>query len=797
MSQFRNVFPALAALILIVASFGQTEENQSDGPGQFVIPPEKAAPVTVPFFEQAPVIDGRLDEEVWKNAATFKDFIQTEPGDLVPPSRETIAYMGYDSKHLYIGYFCFDEPEKIRATVAKRDAVGGEDYVGVFLDTFNDQRRAYILQFNPLGIQADGIKTVGDFRSDFSVDIVMESKGVILENGWSVEVKIPFKSLRYEAGEGKFWGVDFWRRIDRLNREIDGWMPMRRGVSELQQLGKITGLTQIDSERTIEIVPSATISQAGTRVADKSSPFGSVFDNGGIKADFGVSIKFQATPNLTFDLAINPDFAEVEADAPVVRANQRFPIFFPEKRPFFLEGRDIFNSPLQVVNTRNIADPDVAAKVTGKRGKTTFGLMAAADRFPNSETKAYVGVLRLKRDVGSNSNIGLFGTQYNFGAEYKNSLLGFDGNFQIDPRTVFDFQVVGTHTRGSFYNSDIDESVFRTGNGVAYRAQWDYTGRNRGSSAEVSGRSSDYRARVGFTRRTNTHGGSYRWRLGTEPDPNKTLIGITTRGSHGLSFDEQGRLQGATIFTTNANFTFQNQFSINAFIGSFVEKLYEDEFGARRSPLQQGAFFGDPERGTHQWSGELDISKTFSKRFSINGEFGFTTNALDLDFGASEVYPRVSPAYLQYLMKLKTDPSLEEPPLDPGKGTLIRYELNVNLQPTDPWSISLSYDRRRLTRKDTGLVAFDSNIVSLRSVYQFTRFTFARVRWDYETVDRTLNGEMLFGWSPNPGTAFYIGYNDNLLYKGFNPYTGMFDNGIRRDGRSFFIRASYLFRKSF
>ena len=334
-------------------------------------------PVTVPKFANSPTIDGKLDEEVWKKAAQFKDFLQTEPGDQVPPSKETIAYMGYDEKHLYIAFMCFDDPEKIRATVAKRDRVGGEDYVGVFLDTFNAQRKAYILQFNPYGIQGDGIKTAGDFRSDFSVDIVMESKGAILPNGWSVEVKIPFKSLRYEAGKGKFWGVDFWRRIDRFNREIDGWMPMVRGVSELQQLGKITGLDEIKSERTLEITPSLTISESGERIADANAPEGSRFVNRPVGKDIGVSIKYQITPNITLDAAINPDFAEVEADAPVVRANQRFPIFFPEKRTFFLEGIDIFKSRLQVVNTRNIANPDVALKLTGKIGKNTFGILGA------------------------------------------------------------------------------------------------------------------------------------------------------------------------------------------------------------------------------------------------------------------------------------------------------------------------------------------------------------------------------------------------------------------------------------
>ena len=164
----------------------------------------------------------------------------------------------------------------------------------------------------------------------------------------------------------------------------------------------------------------------------------------------------------------------------------------------------------------------------------------------------------------------------------------------------------------------------------------------------------------------------------------------------------------------------------------------------------------------------------------------FTKNAYDLDFGASERFKRVSPAAL-----------IGDDRLDPGKGTLLRYELGLNLQPTDPFNIRFSYDRRQLRRNDTNRIAFDSNIFSLRSTYQFTRFTFVRTRWDYETVAGTVNGQTVFGWSPNPGTAFFLGYNDNSLYRGFNGFNNRFDTGFRRDRRNFFIRISYLFRKGF
>jgi hypothetical protein len=422
-----------------------------------VIPPEKAKPIAVPRFDKPPVIDGKLDDEVWKHAAVFKDFLQTYPGDNIAPSKPTEMMIGYDARTFYMAFRCWDEPDKVRATVAKRDQVFGEDNVRVFLDTFNDQRRAYVLGFNPLGVQADGIMTEGS-GTDFSVDIVMESKGMLTSDGWTLEVAIPFKSLRYEAGKGKLWGIHAWRNIDRFNDEIDSWMPMSRDItSQLSQEGHLTGLEGISTERTLEIIPSVTLSETGKRVNALSlaqlAANPALLDPGRmlnqpIKAEIGVTAKYTLTPTVILDLAVNPDFAQVEADQTVVTANQRFPIFFDEKRPFFLEGIDIFRTPIRAVHTRAIVDPDLAVKLSGKRGKNTFGLLLASDNAPGNFTEderhssalpaierfldknAYVGILRLKRDIGKASNIGLLLTSYNF-IEKHNQLGGIDGRFQF------------------------------------------------------------------------------------------------------------------------------------------------------------------------------------------------------------------------------------------------------------------------------------------------------------------------------------------------------------------------------
>jgi hypothetical protein len=784
----KKIYILFVLITIFSSAFAQTPADKS------ISKSTNRVPVTIPKFDSEPAIDGKLDDEIWKKAAIFKDFVQIRPGDGIAPSKETIAYAGYDEKNLYFAFMCFDEPDKIRATVAKRDNVGGEDNVRITLDTFNDQRRAYFIQLNPFGIQGDGVLTdsqqQGGGGPDLSVDWVMESKGVILENGWSVEVKVPFKSLRYQSGKGKIWGFNVSRNISRLNDELDSWSPIKREIPSIRQIGKITGLEDIKVDRTLEIVPSVTLSESGERVAKILPAVGSRIVNNPVKKDIGVSIKYQITPNVTLDAAINPDFAEVEADAPVVKANERFPIFFPEKRPFFLEGNDYFRTPLQVVNTRNIADPDVALKLTGKIGRNTFGFFSAVDRFPNTKTKAYIGVARVRHDIGANSNIGLIATTYHFGGRRHNNLFGVDGKFQTGEKSNFNFQVVGTNSNRKFYNPNIDDLEYRTGNGVAYNVNYDYTGKNRGYTFGINGRSKDYRADVGFTRRTNTHAISGGFRVGTEPKPTKTLIGFSSRTFFNVSIDEAGRLQQArTSFNTEWNF--QKELQINTGTDFEISKIYEDEFGAKRNATQEGIFVGKNFRKANQFTTDAEIEKTFSKQLSINAGFGVTTNEFDFDFGASDRYPRVSP------FALSPNSINVDDKLDPGKGFKFSYGIGVDLQPIDAWSMELSYDREKLRRNDNKLTAFDSNIYSFRSTYQFTRFTFVRTRIDYETVEGSINSQLLFGWSPNPGTAFYAGYNDSSNYRGFNLFANNFDQGFRRDGRIFFIRMSYLFRRSF
>ncbi|HEX8423282.1 MAG TPA: DUF5916 domain-containing protein, partial [Pyrinomonadaceae bacterium] len=788
-----------------------------------ILPPEKAAPVRVARFERAPTIDGKLDDEVWKSAVALKDFYQIQPGDNIAASKATEAFIGYDAKFLYFAVRAYDEPDKVRATVAQRDNVFGEDNVRLFLDTFNDQRKAYVLGFNPLGVQQDGVLTEGQ-GTDFSVDIVMESKGVLTTDGWTLEVAIPFKSLRYEAGKDKLWGFHLWRNIDRFNDEIDSWMPISRDKSgTLNQAGHLAGLEGVSTERSLELIPSFTISETGKRVrtiapsALNRTPNlldPGRFVNQPIELDPGLSAKFGLTPTVTLDFALNPDFAQVEADATVVTANQRFPIFFEEKRPFFLEGIEIFRTQIAAVHTRAIVDPDMAVKLTGKRGRNTFGLLVASDNAPGNfseeereekldelqtlraprgtgesesdylarlesarqnefqfrrflDKNATVAVLRLKRDVGRENSVGLLATSYNF-VERHNQLGGFDGRFRLDKQTTFEFQVLGTHSRRLFYDADLDRTHYRNGNGLVYAYNLDKSGRRFGFNLNGVGRTRDYRADVGFTRRTNTNNHNLNLSYNSEPKPKAKIVSVSLYNYIGGNHDWQGNLQNWNDeFQFGLNFQRQTFFRVG-YNGGY-ERVFESEFGANRTATRAGAFAGEnSERGAYLKNVFAYGASTVNKQIYFFTFFGYRWGQLDYDFGNLPKYPRVSPAAL-------ADP---DAPLDPGAGNLLQYELNLDYKPTSALSSSLTYIKNRMTRRDTRLVAFDTNIVTLRTTYQFTRFISLRARVDYDSLAANARGQFLLGWTPNPGTAFYAGYNDDLNRSGYNRFTGQLEPGF-------------------
>jgi len=823
------------------------------------LPPEKAAPVKVPRFDHPPQIDGKLDDEIWKQAVKLADFYQTSPGDNIAPSQRTEVFLGYDSENLYVAFHCYDDPGKVRANIAKRDDIFNDDYVGMLLDTFNDHRKAYELDFNPLGVQEDGIWQDPIFNEDFNPDFVMESKGMLTADGYTVEVAVPFKSLRYEAGKNKLWGVHFYRRIKRINNEFDSWMPIDRADSGwMSQAGHITGLEGISTEHTVELIPSVTVSETGKRKgtltpAQINSGLldAGRFVNEPIKPDLGLTGKYRLSPNTALDFAVNPDFAQVEADELVITANQRFPIFFPEKRPFFLEGTDIFSTLVTAVNTRSIIDPDVAVKLSGKRGRNSFGVLAASDNGPGNlsesdrefikespsfilgksnptaddlsavqskqaqlahivDKNALIGIIRLKRDILSGqSYLGFLGTSYNF-AGTNSQLAGLDGLISINRQTTFSWQALGSTSVGDFFFTDTGKTLNRRENGFGYAFDYNRNGRHWLLDLSGIGRTLFFRTAVGFQTRVNYNREALVAQYTTEPKPKARMISFQIYDNPSILFDWQGRAHLSTN-EVQATFNLRRQTQVGGGLDNGYERLFEEEFGVKRQPgvncvpANNCTFAGaSGERSTYDSKVYAFAVLNPNKELRLFFIARSLQNSFDFDFGAGPRYPRVSPSALAAgrasaagLCNAASPPAICNAPLDPGPGRVFSMNSNINFQPAPALNFNLDFTKQRLRRNDTGLVAFDENIVTFKTTYQFTRFVFVRGRIDFDSLQANAKGQFLFGWTPNPGTALYVGYNDDVNRRGFNPFTGQLEPGLRRNGRTFFIKMSYLFRRSF
>ena len=750
-------------------------------------------------FDARPVIDGILDEPVWRTAGRLEGFVQTHPGDNTPPSHPTVVLLGFDAQTLYVAIRAADDSARVRATVAPRDNILADDHVALYLDTFGDRRRAYVLTFNPLGIQQDGIFTEGNAGPDYSVDVVMNSRGRIDREGWAVEVAIPLSSLRYSAGADGRWNVHVQRRIKRLDDEQDSWMPIVRGrTGFLTQAGGVAGFERLESRKAVEVIPSLTASSYGARVPG-AAPGSETFSRAAARADVGLSAKIGLAADATAELALNPDFAQVEADAPVVTANLRFPILFEEKRPFFLEGIGLFRTPLLVLHTRAIVDPIAAVKLTGKRGSTEFGILAASDEAPGRFTEAerrnpllqseiarlggrnsQVGVLRLRREVGEASHIGFLGSAYRF-VDRENLTAGTDFRIAAGKQFAAAVQLTGTWARRAFYDPDFDRDSLRTGRGFGYAVEVRRSGRHLNLILTGKGRSPDYVSETGFTPQVDINAWAFETRWDAELRPNSTLISWSAGPTVAAQFDWKGRTTLAYLWP-RATFNFPRLTSIN--IGPYVDyqRIFEEEFGPRRSAQQAGAFAGPGVRET-VWHGfAAAFSTTPDRRWKVTGSLGWSWNVFDFDFGDGPKFPRVSPAAL-------ADPGA---PLDPGKARSFGGGLSLEWNPAASVRFEASYTKSRLTRNDTRRVAHDENLWSAQTVYRLGRFAFVRLRGDYRSSRANLRPQVLVAWTPNPGTALYAGYNDDLNRDGYSPITGALEPGLHRNSRTLFVKLSYL-----
>ncbi len=478
-------FASLLVVVTLPSAYAQT-------------PP---VPLAATRLTAPPVIDGKLGDE-WRSAPPSPLTFQTQPGDNAAPSERTEFRLGYDDTHLYLAIRAWDsDPSAIRGRVTRRDDIFADDYVTVHLDTYDDRRRAYVFSFNPLGIQGDGLYNEGvstgrnfDGNIDRTWDGVLTSKGLVVEDGYIIEVAIPFNSLRYQLGADRSWGLHVQRWIARKAESIS-WRPISREVpSLLTQMGALSGISDVGRGPSIDVIPTLTTAISADRQLDGSLANTTDYEP-------GITGSWAMTPNVTLSATANPDFSQIEADVPQIEVNQRFPLRYAEKRPFFLEGGQFFRSPgaLNFVETRQIVDPDWGAKLTAKSGRNTYALLVAADaapgltvptNHPNYGQAAQVAIGRYQRDILQNSTVGAFVTTRHF-ADRDNTVIAVDGQLRL-PR-----QTVGYQGSLSFTDDAQGQAT-----GDATYVWYDFVGRHWRVFVNDQRISGDYRADLAFVRRT-------------------------------------------------------------------------------------------------------------------------------------------------------------------------------------------------------------------------------------------------------------------------------------------------------
>ena len=747
--------------------------------------------VRVPRLEAAVRIDGVLDEEVWRRAALLKGFSQYRPVDSRPAEDSTEVLVFYAPDAIYFGIRAYEaHGNVVRATLADRDNIGADDNIQILVDTFLDRRRALLFAVNPLGAQQDGVRSEGiagaagggnaggrfDGVVDLNPDYVYESKGRVTPSGFEVEVRIPFKSLRYQSGETQDWGIQIVRVTQHTAYE-DTWTPVvRASASFLIQSGTLKGLTGMHRGLVMDVSPEFTSRVDGTPGGGGGA---SAYHYSEVDPQLGVNLRWGVTQNLSLTGTVNPDFSQVEADVGQVTVNERFAVFFPEKRPFFLEGLEQFDTPNALIYTRRITAPVGGAKLTGKLGGTGVAYIGAIDDNNLSATRDHpiVNLLRLRRDLGTSSTVGLAYTDRIEGSA-SNRVLGVDARIIWLKRWFTSVQVAGSWTH------DTVGSGLRTGT-LWDATLYDFTGRSYGNHGEFVGISPDFSARSGFVNRVNVVQGRIFNRFTRYGKPGALLENATTY----ILLQPTWRYDDFLKLRSTLEGSITQQLQLNIRGGWFVTALWSNSHQRFDPPDYAGyqvdaagtpAPFAVPHGLYNLWGGAAALS-TPNRTLKMDLSIGRTSGPIFAE--ASE-------------------------------GRALNLFLALAWKPTSSLRFEGQWPHQVITRAAGGSWFSTANIPRLKVEYQLTRDIFFRYVGQYfaqvrdtlrdpRTGDQLIvNGtpqarstntefrnDFLFSYKPTPGTVLFFGYGSSLSEP--DPFSF---RRLSRTGDGFFLKASYLFR---
>jgi len=682
--------------------------------------------LTIPKLSNSPKIDGALENPLWEEEALkIEDFVQLTPKEKGTPSEKTIAYIAYDHKNLYFAFRCYDsEIKKIRACVTNRDNCIDDDWIAIFLDTFNEKRRAFSFIINPIGVQMDMIRTEegGNDQMDESWDTVFYSDGKINEEGYTVEIAIPFKSLRFPDKENKVWGVVLGRNIVRKG-EIIIWPPVSKEIPGLlSQEGKIMIQGRVEKGKNFELMPVFT----SLKTEEENFDF-----------QPGVNFKWGISSDLTLDLTLNPDFSHIEADAPQIDINKRFALYYPEKRPFFLEGMEIFHFPeISMVYTRRIIDPLAGTKLTGKMGRFTYGLLSAYDTSPTESLwevhnggkskgeDALFNIFRIKTDVFTESYLGFCLADKEINGSY-NRVLGLDGQFKFKRKIFFSFQAIASKTKFE------DEE---TGIAPALYADFSYFSKHWGGGLYWMSIHPDFEASSGFINRVD-----YR-----------------TVGAY-------------TSFRTYPEKKYLNQVSLYLNAGkryAYFSDLLYDQWASASLSLRFTEF------------NQLWIE--FKNDMECYEGIDFWKNSFSIEGDCNLI------GWLPFGFYFWTGQSIFYDPDNPFLGWNNIYVLYLNAKPSKRLQLTVSLNKQTFWEKRGGEQVFDYNVIRQRTTYQISKTLSLRAIVDYNHFYKEIYGSFLFSYILKPGTVFFFGIDNNLARDDFEKYT--------RTNYSIFVKFSYWWR---
>ena len=747
---------------------GQDRPQGELGPPAIVIPRLVKAPSLGEFLSMKP------EGEVASQMARVSGFVQREPHDGEAITEPTEAYLGYDSKNLYVVFVCFDQPGKVRGRKARREDVTDDDTVEVMLDTFRDRRRAYVFQVNPLGVQWDAVwtevphdETNGNF--DTSWDSLWYSQGKLTAQGYVVWISIPFKTLRFPPTLEQTWGIILYRGIVRENEDAFWPQVSRKVEGRLSQAAALTGLRAISPGRSFQLIPYGLLNSF--RDIDARDPNAPHFENRAIGGTVGADGKVILKDSLVLDLTANPDFSQVESDEPQVTVNQRYRVYFPEKRPFFIENADYFRTPLDLFFTRNISDPSYGARLSGKTGPYSLGLLTADDRSPGLAVPAwaplggsrqYFTIARVSRDIFSQSSVGAIFTDQEYPAANQfNRIGGVDARLKFSPSWTSSLQ--------SVVSSSQTETGYQAG--PASYADLNYSGAHTNYQGVFKDISPGFTSVPGFINRVDIRDFGNQLDYRFRPDSGPLVSWGPSMHTDWVWSHDGTRLDLLTDPSVTARFKGQSYLTLYPYT----------DFHERLRPIDYPALTEDQDFHEHS---STALAGTSLVRWMVLQ--GYYTWGDSINF---------------------VPPAGEKPFLarSDGIGTLL------SLRPVAALHVDNTYLFSRLRDRQTGLAIFDNHIVRTKWNWQFTRelsfrmilqytATLANPTYTYLQTTKQFNADFLLTYMVHPGTAIYVGYNSDL--QNINPAL-QFDpsgrlartqNQMINDGRQFFVKVSYLFR---